>query len=271
MKVFGLFGEKLSHSLSPEIHNMLYEALNINASYSLFQIQPHMLKDAVQGIRALNINGVNVTIPYKLKVIEYLDSISNEALRIGAVNTIFNNENHLIGFNTDYTGFGKMLDKHSISVQNKTAVIIGSGGAAKSVATYLEDNGTSDIHIVSRDPSNVLSFDRSKYNIIDYNQLKQIKHSDLLVNCTPCGMFPNVDFSPIEEAMISSFGAIVDLIYNPSETLLMKYAKTNNILAINGLYMLVAQASVAVELWTRKTIDNMIIDNIYQRLKKSFI
>lgn len=270
MKVFGLFGEKLSHSLSPEIHNMLYEALGIEASYSLFQIQPPMLKDAVQSIKALNINGVNVTIPYKLKVIEYLDNISNEALRIGAVNTILNNENQLIGYNTDYIGFGRMLDKYSINVQNKTAVIIGSGGAAKSVVTYLEDNGVSNIDIVSRYPSKVLSFNSSTYNLIDYNQLKQIGHADLLVNCTPCGTFPNIAFSPIEEAMISSFGAVVDLIYNPSETLLMKYAKANHILTANGLYMLVAQAAAAVELWTSRTIDYIIIDNVYQQLKKSF-
>lgn len=270
MKVFGLFGEKLSHSLSPEIHNMLYEALGIKASYSLFQIQPSMLKDAVQSIRALCINGVNVTIPYKLKVIEYLDSISNEALRIGAVNTIFNNENQLMGYNTDYTGFGRMLEKHSINVHNKSAVVIGSGGAAKSVVTYLEDNGAANIIIVSRAPSKVLSFNSSTYNIVSYNELVQVGHADLLVNCTPCGMFPNIAVSPIEEAVITSFGAVVDLIYNPSETLLMKYAKRNSIFAVNGLYMLVAQAAAAIELWTSSTIDDAIIDNVYQQLKKHF-
>lgn len=270
MKVFGLLGEKLSHSLSPKIHNMIYKALDIEAAYSLFQIQPDMLKDAVQGIRALDIDGVNVTIPYKLKVMEYLDSISDEALRIGAVNTISNNENRLRGYNTDYTGFGKMLDRYSIDIKNKIAVIMGSGGAAKAVVTYMEDNKASNIHIISREPSKVISFDKNKYSLIDYSRLKQIKHADILINCTPCGMYPNTDCSPIEEAMLSSFGAVVDLIYNPSETLLIKYARKNNILAINGLYMLVAQAIASFEIWNSRKVDDIITDKIYHKLKKAF-
>lgn len=271
MKVFGLFGEKLSHSLSPTIHNMLYQALGIEAAYSLFEIEPHMLQDAVKGIWTLNINGVNVTIPYKLKVMEYIDNVSDEALRIGAVNTIYNNNNRLIGYNTDYTGFGRMLTRNSIEIKNKTAVILGTGGAAKAVITYLEDHNISKTYIVSRNPEDVNSFDSLHYEIIDYNKLYQLKQTDLLINCTPCGMHPKIDCSPIEEITVSNFSTVIDLIYNPGETLLLNYARRNNLIAVNGLYMLVAQAAAAVEIWTGQIIDDNIIENVYLKLKQRFV
>lgn len=270
MKTFGLFGEKLSHSLSPTIHNMLYEALDIDAAYNLFEIKAHMLQDAVKGVKALNINGVNVTIPYKVKVMDYLDSISDEAMRIGAVNTICNHNDYLSGFNTDYIGFGRMLKKHLIETNNKKAIILGTGGAAKSVITYLKDNGVSNISIASRNPEKVDSFDTMIYEVINYDKLTRINNIDLLVNCTPCGMYPNIQCSPIDEDIVSHFGVIVDLIYNPSETLLMKYAERNKITAVNGLYMLVAQAAAAVEIWIGQSIDNSIVEDVYQRLTHKF-
>lgn len=269
MKVFGLFGEKLSHSLSPTIHSMLYKALGLEATYSLYEIQPEMLKDAVQGIKALSISGVNVTIPYKVKVMSYLDNITDEAHRIGAINTIRNRGNMLEGFNTDYIGFGRMLRKNSIVTKKKTAVVLGTGGAAKSVVTYLEDNGVYEIYIISRNPNQIDTFDRSKYRIVDYTSLKSLKHADLLINCTPCGMYPKIDCSPIDEKDITKFNAVIDLIYNPSNTLLMKHAKDNNITTVNGLYMLVAQAAASVEIWNDLTIKEDIMDEIYQHLKNS--
>lgn len=266
MKVFGLFGEKLSHSLSPAIHNMIYSALGMEASYSLFEIQPAMLPDAVKALKTLNINGVNVTIPYKVKIMDYLDDISKEAVRIGAVNTIHNQCNHLKGYNTDYIGFGRMLDKNSIQTQNKSAIVLGTGGAAKSVITYLEDHGVSNIYIVSRDPKKATTFEPNKYKLVDYDSLADISSTDILVNCTPCGMYPKIDCSPLEKETVSRFSAVVDLIYNPSETLLLKYAKQNNIKAVNGLYMLIAQAVAAVEIWTDQTIDSSIINEIHKKL-----
>lgn len=270
MKIFGLFGEKLSHSLSPKIHNMLYQALGIDAAYSLYEIQPQMLKDAVQGIRALSITGVNVTIPYKVSIMDYLDDISDESRRIGAVNTIKNNDNILTGFNTDYVGFGRMLDKNRIEVKNRTAVILGTGGAAKSVVTYLEDNNISNIYIVSREPDKVKAFDSTKYKLLDYTELENLEHVNILVNCTPCGMYPKIDFAPIDEAIVLKFNTVIDLIYNPTETLLLKYAKRNAIPAINGLYMLVAQAAASLEIWNEHSIDERIIEHVFANLKQAF-
>lgn len=264
MKVFGLIGEHLSHSLSPVIHNYIYEILSKEASYSLFQVQPTMLKDAVQGIRALGLHGVNVTIPYKVKIMEYLDQVSPEAQKIGAVNTILNDGSTLTGYNTDYMGFGRMLDKYQIKPAGMTAVVLGSGGAAKSAVSYLEGVGTSKIYVITRTPSNVTYF--NKHTLLSFEQLSTIRHSDLLVNCTPLGMYPNTDSAPITQAETAKFDVIVDLIYNPFCTLLMQQGINLGIPAYNGLYMLVAQAVAAIEIWYDIKVSESIVDNVYDKL-----
>jgi shikimate dehydrogenase len=264
MKVFGLMGESLSHSLSPIIHKYVYEILNLEASYSLYQVQPAMLEAAVQGVRALDLRGVNVTIPYKIKVMDFLDSISIEAKKIGAVNTILNDGNMLTGYNTDYFGFGRMLDRYNINPSRKTAVILGSGGAAKSVTAYLLDNGVSELYIVSREPNRVTSF--SKCKVITYEQLTLINHGALLVNCTPIGMFPSVDAAPISKHHTAKFEAVIDLIYNPLNTLLMNQAIEMRIPAYNGLYMLVSQAIASIEIWYSITIHEGIVHEVYNKL-----
>jgi shikimate dehydrogenase len=264
MKVFGLIGEHLTHSLSPIIHKYIYELINVEASYGLYQVQPTMLQYAVQGIKALGIQGVNVTIPYKIKVMDYLDQISPEAQKIGAVNTIVNNGSALSGYNTDYMGFGRMLDKYHIKTAGMTAVVLGSGGAAKSAVSYLENAGVSDIFIVTRTPISVSFFD--KYQLLSFEQLSIIKHSNILVNCTPVGMYPNIDSAPISQKETSKFDVIVDLIYNPACTLLMQQGNNLGIPTYNGLYMLVAQAVAAVEIWYNIKISNDITDKVYESL-----
>jgi shikimate dehydrogenase len=163
-----------------------------------------------------------------------------------------------------------MLKKHSIDVHRKRAVVLGTGGAAKSIVTFLEDNGVSDMYLVSREPEGVKTFDSARYQLIDYNRLTNINQADILINCTPCGMHPRVDCSPIDESLILRFGAVVDLIYNPTETLLLKYARYNNIKAVNGLYMLVAQAAAAIEIWTGQAIESSIVENVYDEIKLIF-
>ncbi|MDF2890258.1 MAG: aroE2 [Clostridia bacterium] len=264
MNVFGLIGEKLSHSLSPIIHHYVYEILELEASYSLYQVQPHLLDAAVQGIRALDLRGVNVTIPYKVKIMGFLDYISPEAQKIGAVNTILNDASILKGYNTDYIGFGRLLDKHLIKPWGKRAVILGSGGAAKSVSAYLEDSGVSELYIVSRKPEEVNHFD--KHEVISYEQLSLIEQGYLLINCTPIGMYPCENAIPIPQDEISKFENVVDLIYNPSCTLLMSTAINHGIPAYNGLYMLISQAIAAIEIWYRISIPKEIVDEVYKKL-----
>ncbi|OGO76804.1 MAG: shikimate dehydrogenase [Clostridiales bacterium GWB2_37_7] len=266
MKVFGLIGEKLSHSLSPIIHKHIYELINLDATYSLFQVRPDELNAAAQGIRALGLQGVNVTIPYKVKIMKYLDDISPEAKKIGAVNTILHVGSYLTGYNTDYIGFGRMLDKYNIELPGKTAVVLGSGGAAKSVTTYLEDMGIAKVYIVTRNLSNISHF--TKHEFISYAQLSQSPQFDLLINCTPVGMYPSTDASPINNAEVTKFKTIIDLIYNPSCTLLMRQANDFGVPAYNGLYMLVAQAVAAVEIWNNIKVSDDIVAVVYDRIRQ---
>ena len=264
MKVFGLLGESLSHSLSPIIHKFVYKILHLEASYSLYQVQPSMLEAAVCGIRALNLRGVNVTIPYKIKVMEFLDYISIEAEKIGAVNTILNDGHTLTGYNTDYFGFGRMLDKYNIKPANKTAIILGSGGAARSVTAFLLDAGVSELYIVSREPKSVICSPKCK--VITYEQLTLINQGTLLVNCTPIGMYPSIDVAPISKYEIAKFEVVIDLIYNPIYTRLMSQAVEIGIPAYNGLYMLVSQAIASIEIWNAISIDAAIVDKVYDKL-----
>lgn len=264
-KLYGLLGEKLGHSVSPQIHSSIFRQLNIDGYYHLFEVKKEELEKGFNGFKVLGVRGINVTIPYKVDVMKYLDDISKEAEKIGAVNTVHFKDGKAVGYNTDYYGFGMMLKRHDVSVKNKSAVILGTGGASKAVVQYLIDNDVSNIVFVTRDIVGA----REKYKdvkIITYNEIKDLNNCDIVINCTPVGMHPNVNNSPINKEDISKFHTAVDLIYNPKETLFLKYAREQGIKVINGLYMLVGQAVKAEEIWNGVNIDKGIIDCIYKEI-----
>lgn len=260
--LYGLLGEKLTHSFSPQIHSQIFKETKIDGYYHLFAVEKRDLKDAVAGFKALKIKGVNVTIPYKVDVMNYLDEISEEAKKIGAVNTICFKEGKTIGYNTDYYGFGMMLDKFNVDINEKTAVILGTGGAARAVLQYLVDNNIKKVIIVSRNKEEGTEKFQN-FNVISYEELETIQHMDIVINTTPSGMYPKTEYSPIDKNIISKFNTAVDLIYNPKETLFLKYAREEGLKAINGLYMLVGQAVKAEELWNNFKIDSTTVDKIH--------
>ncbi|MBW9147240.1 shikimate dehydrogenase [Clostridium sp. CM027] len=267
--LYGLLGEKLSHSVSPQIHSMVFNKLNMKGYYHLFEFKSKDLKAAMAGFNVIKPRGINVTIPYKIKVMELLDEVSIEAKAIGSVNTLKFEENKTIGYNTDYFGIGMLFNKYDIEVKNKKATILGNGGVAVTVVQYLLNKGITEITVVTRDISRIK--ENSKFNgckLISYNEIQGLKESDIVVNCTPLGMYPNLDNSPIEKKHIGKFGAAVDMIYNPKETLFLKYAKETGLKAVNGLYMLVGQAIAAQEIWNDIKIPKIIIDEIYDELEK---
>ncbi|AYD40448.1 shikimate dehydrogenase [Clostridium fermenticellae] len=264
---YGLVGEKLGHSFSPYIHSLILEKLNLNGNYNLFEIEKENLESAVIGLKFLGCRGANVTIPYKIDIIKYLDNISGEAKSIGAVNTIDFKDGKLTGYNTDYYGFGLMLKKNKVELYNKRAIVLGTGGVSKAVYHYFVDNGIADIVFVSRDLNNIKK--DKDINIIEYKELRNINCADVIVNCTPCGMYPKIDESPVDKNIIARFGTAVDLIYNPIETRFLKCAGELGIKGINGLYMLVAQAVVSEEIWNDITIDAEVIDDIYEKFRIS--
>lgn len=264
----GLLGESLKHSYSPEIHSSLFDKINMDAHYHLFEVDKKDLGQVVKSMKVLKIKGLNVTIPYKLDVMNYLDCISEEAEAIGAVNTIAIEDGKTIGYNTDYFGFGHMLNKFNIELEGKAAVLLGAGGATKAVYHYLLNHGSKEIIIVSRNKSK----NEEYYNnaqIIDYDGLKELKDRDIVINCTPVGMYPKVDESPIEKELLKNFKVAVDLIYNPEKTKFLLEAETLGLKAVNGLYMLVSQAIKAEELWNNIRVDEIIVDKIYKEIKES--
>ena len=250
MLKYALLGEKLGHSLSPEIHTEIFKALDINASYTLVETDPSGIKEELT-----KYDGLNVTIPYKRSVMKHLDALSDEAEKIGAVNTIYENK----GYNTDYYGFGKMLEINEIPVKNQVAYILGTGGASKAVYQYLKDHQAKEIIFVSRS--------KTGEHMINYDDLTE-KSGDFIINTTPVGMYPKIDESPVTKDVIRNFKYAVDLIYNPFETKFLKLAKAENLITTNGLYMLVGQAVKAEEIWQKRVISDDLINKIHEMLSK---
>lgn len=268
--VYGLIGEKLGHSLSPEIHSLILDKLNKKGLYNLFEIKKENIGTALNGLRAIEAKGVNVTIPYKIDVIKYMDKLSQEAKKIGAVNTISFNDNLLTGYNTDYLGFGASLKKAEIEIENKKIIILGTGGASRAVIQYLIDNNAGEIINVSRNPGAKTGYERS-IRIITYNEMEKLSEADIIINATPLGMYPNINVSPVSNEIISHFKAAVDLIYNPRETLFLKSASNLGLKTLNGLYMLVSQAIAAQEIWNGISINDEAVDDIYHMIESKFM
>lgn len=262
--IFGLMGFPLGHSLSPFIHNTIYKHLNINGVYTLFQIEESKLPDAFNALKVLNIKGINITIPYKEKALSYLNEISDDALSIGAVNTIVNENGLLKGYNTDYIGFGKSLKVNDINIINKDIFVIGTGGAARSVTLYLLKNNAR-VHIFGRNSQKLTDFKKffeNKYrNIVSYDlndigcSLRLVK-PHMIINCTPSGMKGNLSTLSLNfDDIKGNVDVFYDLVYNPLKTQFMSVGDMCSCKVVTGMDMLLLQAFESIYIWTGKTID----------------
>ncbi|MEO2083254.1 MAG: shikimate dehydrogenase [Desulfurobacteriaceae bacterium] len=255
--VYGIIGYPVKHSLSPLMQTAAFQEVGIDAVYVPFEVKPEHLKAAVDGIRALNVKGVNVTIPHKERVVEFIDFLDEDAEFLGAVNTIKNEGGKLHGYNTDAVGFYRSLVEEGIELKGKTAVMFGAGGAAKAVGYALLKGGVKFLHIFNR------NFTRAKElgdllsrmgNVLVY-PLKGsaveavLPDADVIVNTTSVGMKSSdphlFDYSKIPEGK-----TVVDIIYTPPETELLKAAKKKGCKVVNGLGMLLYQGVAAFEIWT---------------------
>lgn len=268
--LYGLIGEKLGHSFSPIIHSLLFEKMNIKAHYHLFEVDRENLKYIISALKVLNIKGVNMTIPYKVDIIKYLDGLSNEAKNIGSVNTICIEDGKAKGYNTDYYGFGMMLDREGIELKDEIVVILGTGGVSRAVFHYAMDHGAKDVIFISREPKCLKSGFRA-LNVVGYKDIKYLKDKSIVVNCTPIGMYPNLNFSPLSREDISQFQVAIDLIYNPWETLFLRYGREEGLKTVNGLYMLVGQGIKSEELWNDVRVEYKIIDDIYDTIRGEYM
>lgn len=267
MKKFGLVGERLGHTFSPIIHKKILDYIKVAGEYGVLEFPKSYIPDIVKELKNKYYTGVNVTIPYKTDIMAYLDDISIEAKKIGAINTIHFLGDKAIGYNTDYFGFGMLLDYYNIDVNNKTTLLLGTGGASRAVAQYLEDNNIKNIQFASTNVENAKS-KYPNYEIFSYNNLNEFKKADIVINCTPVGMFKDKENTPINKEHLNKFDIAVDLIYNPIETTFLKQARELGLKTANGLYMLVAQAVKSQEIWNNVKINNNIIDEINSLLLK---
>ncbi len=262
-KIIGIIGENIENSLSPLIHNQIILKHSLNFCYLPFQVTETNLDKTIQGIKALNIKGVNITFPYKEKVIEFLDELEESARRIGAVNTIVNNKGFLTGYNTDVIGFKKSLQEDGkFVIKEKKAVILGAGGAARAVVYALLEEEIEEISIFNRtlekgekikqDLSSFFPKSRISVFLLEKRNLKdKIEEAHLLVNATSIGIAPQVDNTPLpDEKLFHPDLLVYDLIYHPAKTLFLRQAEKAGAKIINGLLMLVYQGMESFYLWT---------------------
>ena len=255
----GLIGYPLGHSLSPKIHTAALKACGLHGDYSLFPIHPDDkpgLKKLLDQVRAYEITGLNVTIPYKQNVIGLMDELTPTAKSIGAVNTIYMKHEKLIGDNTDAQGFlsdvKKYIGNQELGIR-KSALVLGAGGSARAIV-YALLNDYWNVTIAARriEQAQELSAQFKNTNAVELNfQTFQPSNLQLIVNTTPVGMTPLTDESPLpENTSLSSHTIIYDLVYNPRETKLVKDARAHGLSATTGLGMLIEQAALAFEIWT---------------------
>ena len=245
--MYGLLGEKLGHSFSPEIHSMLG-----NYEYRLFEVEKNELENF---IKHGEWDGINVTIPYKKEVMPFLDEISENAQKIGSVNTVVRrSDGTLFGDNTDYYGFLYTVKRSGINFSGKKVLVLGTGGASLAVKAVILDLNAREIISISRSGEN------------NYQNIKNHADADIIVNTTPVGMYPKNLVSPVKVSDFTRLSAVFDIIYNPQKTQLVLDAEKLDIPAFSGLSMLVAQAKRASEIFFDKEIDDSVTEKILKKV-----
>lgn len=264
-KLLGVIGDPIKHSLSPVMHNAAIAHLGVDYVYLPLPVKSTDLEIAIAGFAAINLVGFSVTIPHKQAIIPLLSEVSELAQAVGAVNTVWRTDQGWSGTNTDVAGFIAPLQQHNRNWSQTTPVILGYGGAARAVVVGCQQLGCTVIHVVGRNPEKLHQFQYSWENsplnvsvqVHPWQELPEfLPQADLIVNTTPVGMYPHVDETPIDAAMIQKLkqGAIAyDLIYTPNPTQFLKLAQQQGAIPIDGLEMLVQQGAVALERWLNQT------------------
>ncbi|MEM3728793.1 MAG: shikimate dehydrogenase [Candidatus Bathyarchaeia archaeon] len=257
-KVFCVIGDPVEHSLSPIMHNTAFRHLKIDAVYVAFKVEKENLESAIKGMRSLGICGMNVTMPHKTAIVNYLDEIDPTAKFIGAVNTVLNRNGKLVGFNTDGVGAVVALKENGVEPRGKKFLLLGAGGAGRAIAFQLAHEAD-ELIILNRDAYKAkLLADtlQKKFNKkimgdgLSYDSLKgRLRDVDVLINATSVGMLPYHDHSLLERDLLRPELTVMDIVYNPVETRLLKDAKSVGAKVINGIETLVFQGAVSFEIW----------------------
>jgi shikimate dehydrogenase len=260
-RICGLIGDPVEHSMSPAMHNAAFAASGLDFIYIPFRVEKERLGESIGGMRGLNIRGLNVTIPHKVAVIPFLDGLDELAEKIGAVNTIVNDNGRLTGHNTDAGGFLRALMESGIEPAGKKVVVLGAGGVARAIAFTLAGNGASPIIMnrklefgwavsLANQLEQAFNIKVEALELSEANLEAALRRADILVNATSVGMSPNADETPVPRRLLKAEMAVFDVVYNPRKTRLLAEAGAAGAVTISGLEMLVWQGALAFEMWT---------------------
>ena len=276
-RLLGIVGHPIEHSLSPVMHNRAIESLGLDYIYLPFDIPNENFNDAIKGLVALGIKGFNVTLPFKEKIFSYLSELSDEAVMIGSVNTVLNQEGVLTGYNTDYNGIYESLREYKEEITGKQVFIFGAGGVARSVVFCLIRNFRPDrIFIANRTEqkaNNLKRYFKQKmvydsiktFELFEPDLVEPIKHSKLVINCTSVGMYPNLtDSIWLSGSPFNSEQIAFDLIYNPTKSTFLKLAEQKGARTINGMKTLIVQAAKSFNLWTGYDMPEVSISDYFE-------
>lgn len=260
-KICALIGDPVEHTMSPVMHNAAYKKLGLDYIYIPFRVAPEQLGRAVDGLRALNVCGFNVTIPHKVSIIPMLDGLDPLAEKVGAVNTVVNSDGELRGFNTDATGFLQALLERGVDPGGKNVVVLGAGGASRAITYVLAERGAS-LSILNRQleldwAENIADLIKEDFGrvvrvleLCDEYLAQALERADILVNATSVGMSPAGDESPVPAELLKNNLIVFDVVYNPIMTRLLREAKAAGARTIGGVDMLAWQGALAFEKWT---------------------
>ena len=266
-KLLGIIGDPIEHSLSPVMHNAAIAKLGLDYVYIPFPVKEENLEVALEGFKAIDLVGFNITIPHKQSIIPFLTEVQPAAKVIGAVNTVWRTEKGWSGTNTDLLGFIAPLKKLDRDWNSLNPLVLGHGGAARAVIAGLSSLGCLQINVVGRNPDKLARFYQSwqaaqeissslKIHYWD-NLASLIQETKLLINTTPVGMSPHTNQSPVSSelmATLSSDAIAYDLIYTPSPTRFLQLAQQQGAMVIDGLEMLVQQGAAALEIWLQQSV-----------------
>jgi len=260
-KVCAIIGYPVDHSLSPTIHNASFRHLGLDYVYVAFNVQPEELEGAILGVKSLGIYGLNVTMPHKISVIQYLDKLDDDARRVGSVNTILNLNGKLIGYTTDGIGALNALKYSGVDPSGKKIVILGAGGASRSISFTLAkwayeivilnrtlERAISLVNDIKRALGAETNIRASQFN--DENLRAEIENADILINATSIGMKPKETETPVKREFLRRDLVVFDIVYDPPETRLLREAKAIGAKTIDGLSMLIHQGAASFEIWT---------------------
>jgi len=257
-RIFGVTGDPVGHSLSPDLHNAVFRKRGVNAVYAAFKVRPDDLYCAVEGFRAINAGGISVTVPHKEQAAQFVDAMPNPTDKaVGAVNTLVFAEGRILGFNTDGSGFmADMRERFDFKAEGKTILILGAGGAARALAFTFMASSCAKLYIHNRTAQRARGLAEFLSGFFSVGEVRAVDavtdiaegKLDLVVNCTSCGMRPKDPF-PADPEILGAASIVYDLIYSPAETRFLKEAANRKIPAANGLGMLIQQACTAHCLW----------------------